>query len=79
MRCKMQLNRKLTVEQAFAKDGKPTVELEFTPVIGGGDENESFFASTPSGELRLQVVNLDAVKDLKAGKSYYIDFTEAPE
>ncbi len=79
MRCKMQLNRKATVETGWDKDGKPTVELEFMPVSGGGPENDSFFASTPAGELKLSVVNPEAVKDLKPGKSYYIDFSEAPE
>ena len=43
----------------------------FGAVTSGSDENRSFFASTPSGELKLQAVKADL---FEVGKQYYIDF-----
>lgn len=39
-----------------------------------GDENESFFAATPSGSLTLGCVDGDL---FEPGKDYFLDFTEA--
>lgn len=49
---------------------------EFGAVTGDKGENKSFFASTPSGSLRL-----DSVRDdlFEPGKFYYLDFSEAEE
>ena len=77
MRCKVRLDRKATVEVPWSEE--PQVELEFSPVTGGSEENEQFFVSTPAGKITLDVVNPRAVRDLKAGKYYYVDFAEAPE
>jgi len=47
------------------------------PVVDGSLENKDFFEATPGGELRMDIVSLDAAKQLKPGKEYYIDLTEA--
>ena len=51
-------------------------EVTFTPVTGDtSEENKSFFASTPSGEIKLSTIRED---HFEPGKTYYLDFTEAP-
>lgn len=49
---------------------------EFGAVTGDKGENKSFFASTPSGSLRLDSVREDL---FEPGKFYYLDFSEAEE
>lgn len=49
------------------------------PVTGGDSENEKFFASTPSGEIKLGTVNEEAAKSFYLGKPYYVEFTPAFE
>lgn len=49
-------------------------EYELLAVTGKSEENDSFFASTPSGSLKIAVVR-DNV--FEPGKEYYLDFTEA--
>lgn len=51
-----------------------------TPVVGSADpdsENNQFFASTPSGEVRLGVVPAAIAAQFELGKEYYIDFVPA--
>ena len=47
-------------------------EYEFMAVTDGSEENKSFFASTPSGSLKLGAVRNDV---FIPGESYYLDFT----
>lgn len=47
-------------------------EYEFYPVTGTSDENNRFFASTPSGSLKMSAVSDDL---FVPGKEYYLDFT----
>lgn len=47
----------------------------FMAVTSGSDENESFFASTPSGEVKLSALKGDL---FEVGKEYYLDFSPAP-
>lgn len=49
--------------------------LFFSAVYDGSEENEKFFAFTPSGEIRLGVVNPVAWKQFELDKEYYIDFS----
>lgn len=54
--------------------------LSLSPVYGGNDpahENAKFWEASPSGEFRLDVVNVDAVKHMEIGREYYIDITPA--
>ena len=51
-----------------------------SPVYGGGDpnhENSKFWQATPSGELKMAMVNADAVTQFDLGKEFYVDFTKA--
>ena len=49
-------------------------EADFTPVTGSSGENAQFFASTPSGNLKLSTIRED---HFQPGMSYYVDFTPA--
>lgn len=46
-------------------------------VVGGCDENNEFFASTPSGSIELRILRPEVVNWFVKGKEYYIDFTPA--
>lgn len=49
-------------------------EAEFNVVTGGNNpENDKFFASTPTGSLKVGVMREDL---FQPGKEYYLDFTE---
>ena len=51
---------------------------KFSAVVGGSgssEENQRFFASTPSGTIELYCVNPDV--EFELGKDYYLDFTLA--
>ena len=37
-------------------------------------ENGKFFEFTPSAEIRMSVVNTEAMKTFEEGKEYYVDF-----
>ncbi len=52
-------------------------EVTLTAVACGSEENESFFSATPSGEIKMGVVNENALKEFEVGKEYYVDFSEA--
>jgi hypothetical protein len=54
---------------------RDTFNVTLYPVSGGSPENDSFFASTPSGKLELSTVNPGAADYFKVNKEYYIDFT----
>jgi hypothetical protein len=49
-------------------------DYKFSAVVGGTDENKSFFASTPSGQISLSAVRDDL---FEIGKEYYLDFSLA--
>ena len=57
--------------------GSPEFVYEATlrAVYGNSEENKTFFAATPTGEIKLGTVRED---HFVPGKSYYVDFTEAP-
>lgn len=57
------------------KDGGGNVTLE--PVIGGSDENDSFFKYTPYGRLEMGTINQAAFDAFEVGHSYYIDISPA--
>lgn len=47
------------------------------PVVGGSEENDSFFKLTPGGNVDLAVVSEEAAAEFEVGKQFYVDFTEA--
>lgn len=51
--------------------------ITMTPVYGDTPENKSFWKATPSGEIKLYVVNEAAAVQFEPGKEYYVDFTPA--
>lgn len=53
-------------------------EIKANAVYGGSEENDKYFAATPSGELELGVLNASAAKQLVVGQEYYLDLTPAP-
>lgn len=51
---------------------KQVHDAEFFVVTNGSDEQRKFFASTPSGSIKVGTINPDA---FEVGKTYYVDFT----
>lgn len=47
-------------------------EADFQVVYGNSDENKQFFASTPSGSVKLSTYREDV---FVPGQDYYLDFT----
>lgn len=58
--------------------GKPVLgflyDYEFNVVMGDTEENQKFFASTPSGKINISSVRDDL---FEVGKDYYLDFSPA--
>lgn len=55
-------------------------QLEMRPVYANDDaqhENSKFWDASPSGEFKMSVNNMEALKGLEVGKEYYIDISEA--
>lgn len=72
MRAKVRLNSIL--DSGYSKT------LKMAPVTGKATpEDAAFWKATPCGSIELQVDNLDAVKDMKVGQFFYVDFTPADE
>jgi len=53
----------------------PSVLLQ--PVVCGSKENEVFFKYTPGGQIRLDILSEETVKQFEVGVEYYVDFTKA--
>lgn len=56
-------------------------EYEFMAVTGGSPENDSFFASTPTGQLKFSAVADDGAgfsPRFEPGKEYYLYISDAP-
>lgn len=68
-------------------DGKTVAgkNINLSAVIAYGeggvrsDENESWSAATPSGQLSIHISNPAAFEQFEQGKSYYLDFTPVEE
>ncbi len=52
-----------------------TYDAEFQAVTEGSDENKRFFAATPSGNIKISTLAVDA---FEPGEEYYVDFVPAP-
>jgi hypothetical protein len=72
-------------KQTINADGKQVYTpaevrtLVFMPVYSDkpGTENKLFWDATPTGEIKLGVVNQDAWQHFELDKQYYVDFTPA--
>jgi hypothetical protein len=51
--------------------------IKLSPVSSGSQENTSFYAATPSGQISLDTLNEEAGRQFELGVEYYIDFTKA--
>lgn len=47
---------------------------DFSVVMGNSEENKTFFASTPTGTIKMGTIKED---HFEVGKEYFIDFTIA--
>lgn len=61
--------------------GSDARNVKLNVVYSGGDkgENAKFFASTPSGEIRLGLTRPEVAQQLKIGEEFYVDFTPVPK
>jgi hypothetical protein len=51
----------------------------YEPDAAKDTENARFTQATPWGEIRLGIDNPKALEQFEAGKSYYVDFSEAEQ
>lgn len=70
MRCKVKLTRLTKLEGGG-------YEAVYVPVSSGSPENNSFFKYTPYGEIKLGIMNEDAVRGQEPGQELYLDFNKA--
>ena len=56
---------------------KPVEKVELTVVNAQAPEDQIFSASTPGGEIKLTIANVNAHGFFKPGKKYYVTFEEA--
>ena len=54
-------------------------QAELRAVGDNSPENNTFSEATPSGTLSIYITAQGAYAYLQVGKSYYLDFTEAPD
>jgi len=69
MRCKMKLDSISRTTWGHS--------LEFSAVSDGSDKDKAFWRATPSGSIKLAVLNEKAIEGLELGAKYYVDFTLA--
>jgi len=58
-------------------DEKDSESVEMHAVYSGSNENKSFAKATPSAQLSMNISNPSAFGFFKAGREYYLDFSEA--
>lgn len=51
--------------------------VRLTPVVGGSEENKSFYAATPTGSIELGCTNEGVGEQFAIGQDFYVDFTPA--
>lgn len=75
VRAKFRLDEQANIGQGN-RDGKPLIKSTFVfrAVAGDTPENKSFWEWTPSGEIKLQCVNPEVLKEFEIGQEFYIDF-----
>jgi hypothetical protein len=65
-------------EKGASKWGMAEVQtVVLNPVTGNSEENSKFYASTPSGEIKIGVLNLEVAGLFELGKEYYVTFDQA--
>jgi hypothetical protein len=74
----MNMRAKFYVASVKLYPGGPRT-VNMNAVHDGSPENNQFAQASPSGSLEMHINNPAAVDFLKPGKSYYLDFSEAPD
>jgi hypothetical protein len=62
--------------QSYYGDGKLVNAIVLSAV--GGPANRTWAKLTPQGRVEMTIDNPEAVSRFEIGKTYYVDFTEAP-
>lgn len=75
VRCKMKVVERKN--QVWYSSDKPTTAVVLTPV--SGDENKTWAKYTPGGKIELTIDNPQAYDYFELGKTYFVDFSDAPE
>lgn len=74
VRAKFKVNE--ITEHAYGMQRMKTIKLQ--PVSKTNDpesENSKFWSASPSGEIRLGTINMDAAAQFELNDEFYIDFT----
>jgi hypothetical protein len=76
VRCKFLCNSVTKTQNWSRGDGAPkfVYGYEFSAVYEGSEENKKYFASTPSGNLKINAFKDDL---FEPGKEYYLDIQPA--
>lgn len=64
-------------EHLYGQQRMKTIKLEPVQSQKEGSENKAFWDATPTGEVRLGTINVDAAAQFEIGAEYYVDFTRA--
>jgi hypothetical protein len=67
----------ITTQLHWQKDKGHLGTVLLQPVTSGSDENTKFYDATPSGEIKLGLLNKDALAKFEIGSEIYVDFTPA--
>lgn len=75
IRAKFKVNS--ITRQAGWNGNKEVHTVKLSPVTGGSEENQKFYAATPGGSIDLSVVNEEVGRQFDIGTEFYVDFTPA--
>lgn len=73
----MAVRAKFRVESIVPEGNLKTIVLRAVYSPDPDHENRQYWEATPSGELRLNIVNEAASAQLELGAEYYLDITRA--
>jgi hypothetical protein len=78
VRAKFYAQRIEKTKYGYSPNQKEMTTIVLAPVYSQEEntENKKFWDATPSGEIKLGTVNLEAADYFILGEEYYIDFTK---
>ena len=74
VRAKFKVQR---IERSKWSRNQEVQTIVLLPVVSGSEENQQFYAATPSGEIRLGTVNADAAAAFDLDVEFYVTFEKA--
>jgi hypothetical protein len=75
----MSVKAKFQVQTITRNSWNPdAAAVRLNAVTTGSKENETWAKYTPSGTIEMYIENPDAIQEFALGKSFYLEFTEAP-